>query len=261
VTLTCLAFQSYPNLKIIVSDQTEEPAAFEASEVKAVERLLSLRGHETLFLEHLPRKGVAENRQFLLEQATSPLVLYMDDDLMLDGTLVERLVDAIEEEGCGFVGSAVIGLSYMEDVRPHEQEIELWEGPVRPETVLPESPAWDRYRLHNAANLQHAAERLRLGPGNSRKYRVAWIGGCVMYDRAKLEAVGGFSFWRQMPPHHAGEDVLAQLRVMARFGGCGLIPSGVYHQELPTTVPDRRFDAPRQLSIFEDEAPHADAID
>lgn len=42
-------------------------------------------------------------------------------------------------------------------------------------------------------------------------------------------------------------DVLAQLRVMARFGGAGLIPSGPYHQELPTTVTDRRCDAPPVL--------------
>jgi hypothetical protein len=37
---------------------------------------------------------------------------------------------------------------------------------------------------------------------------------------------------------------------MARDGGCGLIPSGVYHQELPTTVTDRRADAPRVLPLF-----------
>ncbi len=44
-------------------------------------------------------------------------------------------------------------------------------------------------------------------------------------------------------------DVLAQLRVMARFGGCGLLPSGVYHQELPTTVVERRVDAPKLLPV------------
>jgi hypothetical protein len=41
--------------------------------------------------------------------------------------------------------------------------------------------------------------------------------------------------------------VLAQLRVMARFGGCAVIPSGAYHLELPTTVPRRDCDAPRLL--------------
>jgi hypothetical protein len=78
-------------------------------------------------------------------------------------------------------------------------------------------------------------------------YRVAWVGGCTLYDTAKLRAAGGFDFWAQLPDEHAGEDVLAQLRVMERFGGCGLIPTRVYHQELPTTVANREVDAPKAL--------------
>src|SRR5581483_10341721 len=106
---------------------------------------------------------------------------------------------------------------------------------------------WHRHRLHNAANLLHVARRLGLDARRPRTYRVAWVGGCVLYDAAKLRAVGGFEFWRELPVDHCGEDVVAQLRVMERFGGCGLVPSGAYHQELPTTVPDRRVDAPRVL--------------
>jgi hypothetical protein len=60
-----------------------------------------------------------------------------------------------------------------------------------------------------------------------------------MYDTAKLRNVGGYSFWQQLPKEHSGEDVLVQLRMMKRYGGCGLIPSGVYHQELPTTIANR----------------------
>jgi hypothetical protein len=59
--------------------------------------------------------------------------------------------------------------------------------------------------------------------------------------------VGGFSWWTKLPAEHCGEDVLAQLRVMQRHGGCGVLPSGAYHQQLPTTVEDRRCDAPRVL--------------
>jgi hypothetical protein len=70
-----------------------------------------------------------------------------------------------------------------------------------------------------------------------------------MYDRGKLCAVGGFGFWRQLPVEHCGEDVLAQQRVMARYGGCGLLPSGIYHQELPTTLKDRRVNAPKVLGL------------
>jgi hypothetical protein len=77
----------------------------------------------------------------------------------------------------------------------------------------------------------------------------SWVGGCALYDVDKLRRAGGYSFWRQLPRQHCGEDVLAQLRVMAQFGGCGLIPSGAFHQELPSTVPDsdRQADAPLLL--------------
>lgn len=106
-------------------------------------------------------------------------MLFLDDDLILEPYVVGATRAALQEEGCGFVGRAVIGLSYVDDVRSQEQHI---------------------------------------------------------------------SFWKELGPRHAGEDVLAQLRVMARYGGCGLLPSGVHHQELPTTVEDRRIDAPRVLS-------------
>lgn len=66
------------------------------------------------------------------------------------------------------------------------------------------------------------------------KYKIAWISGCILYDTAKLRRLGGFSFWRDLPMEHCGEDVLVQLQLMAHYGGCGLIPSAAYHQELPT---------------------------
>jgi hypothetical protein len=36
---------------------------------------------------------------------------------------------------------------------------------------------------------------------------------------------------------------------MKRYGGCGLIPSGAYHQEAATTVTNRNFDIPRELAL------------
>jgi hypothetical protein len=70
-----------------------------------------------------------------------------------------------------------------------------------------------------------------------------------MFDTAKLRSAGGFDFWRELPAEHCGEDVLAQLRVMERYGGCGLIPSGAYHMEVPTTIPMREIDAPKVLPV------------
>jgi hypothetical protein len=40
-------------------------------------------------------------------------------------------------------------------------------------------------------------------------------------------------------------DGPAQLRVMARFGGCGIVPSGARHMALPTTIARREVDAPK----------------
>lgn len=250
VTLTSLCAQTYRDFRIVISDQTETSDVFATGEVQAALRVLQAQGHPIALHKHLPRRGIGEQRQFLLDQATAPYVLYLDDDLILEPWLIQNLMQTIQQQGCGFVGSGLIGLSFRDDVRPQQQQIEFWDGPVQPELVESGTPAWERYRLHNAANLYHLQQRLQLRPDQIRPYRVAWVAGCVLYDRVKLRAVGGFEFWRQLPPNHCGEDVLAQLRVMARFGGCGILPSGAYHQELPTTIPDRSQDAPQLLATL-----------
>ncbi|MCD6674111.1 MAG: DUF4254 domain-containing protein [Burkholderiaceae bacterium] len=247
VTLTSLLAQTASPLRIVVSDQGEMHPVQAQGETQAVARILRARGHRVEMLRHLPRRGLAEQRHFLLEQARAPYVLFLDDDVVVEPDLVARLHATLVEQGCGFVGSALIGLGFAGDRRPHEEAIEFWDGPVEPETVTPDSPAWQRHRLHSAANLWHLQTRLALDAKRQRLYRVAWVGGCVLFDARKLRAAGGFSFWPELPIEHCGEDVLAQLRVMKRFGGCAVIPSGAYHQELPTMVPRREFDAPRLL--------------
>lgn len=255
VTLAGLTAQTFRDFRVIVSDQTAGAGACDAGETLAALRVLAAHGHSVETHRHLPRRGMAEQRDFLLSRATAPYVLYLDDDLILESDVVERMLRAIGEEDCGFVGCAVIGLSYADDFRPQEQDIEFWHGRVSPEEVHPGSPAWERYRLHNAANLWHVEQRLRLARGEQFKYKVAWVGGCVMYSAAKLRNCGGFGFWRELPAEHCGEDVLAQLRVMAQYGGCGLIPSGVYHQELKTTLPNREVDAPKVLDVAQVSRP------
>ena len=181
---------------------------------------------------------MAEQRQFLLEQAKSPYVLFLDDDLLLEPEVIGRMMETIRQEGCGFVGMAPIGLSHIDDVRPHQQDIALWDGPVHPEPYTFETVPWKRHKVHNAANPYHLS--LQFGGNGVVRYKVAWVGACVLYDRAKLIDVGGYSWWPDLPPEHCGEDVLAQLLVLSKYGGCGILPSGVYHLELPTLVTDRR---------------------
>jgi GT2 family glycosyltransferase len=244
VTLATLGAQDWPLLRIVVSDQTEGDSALARPEVVAVLRYLRARGCKLLTWRHLPRRGMAEQRAFLLAQARSRYCLFVDDDVILEPDLVSRLHATIAEHGCGFVGSAVHGLSYQGQSRPHEERIAFWDGKVEPETVGPAGPAWERHRLHSAANLFHVQARMRLNAQASRPYRVAWIGGCVLFDTAKLRAAGGFDFWPRLPPEHCGEDVFAQLRLMSRDGGCGIVPSGAYHMELRTTVASRGVNAP-----------------
>ena len=253
VTLTSLAAQTLPAFRVVVSDQSERPdlpdGAVGTAAVRTPLRLLTARGREVETHRHLPRRGLAEQRQFLLDQASARYALFLDDDVLCEPDLLERLLAVLLEQQCGFVGMPLVGLSHLDDVRPHQQAIEPWDGPVEPERIVPGDERWARHHLHSAANAWHVQERLRLKPSSPLLYKVAWIGGCVLYDVAKLRAVGGFEFWRQLPSTHCGEDVLAQLRVMAVYGGCGVLPTGAFHQQLPTTVPDRSQDAPYLLPV------------
>ncbi|MBD0317046.1 MAG: glycosyltransferase [Thermoleophilia bacterium] len=249
VTLAGLVGQSERDFRVVVSDQSEEDASTDGAEANALVRILFARGQEVVVHRRRWRRGMAEQRQFLLDRARSPFVLFLDDDVLLLPDALELLLEAIEEERCGFVGFGLVGASFADDVRRDEEEIAFWDGPVRPERVRPGDLAWERHRLHNAANLLHLERRLGARLNGGRRYKVAWIGGCVLYDVEKLRAAGGFGFWRELPREHAGEDVLAQIRVMERFGGCGLLPSRAYHQELATTVRERSVDAPRVLPV------------
>lgn len=244
VTLAGLAAQDGPSFGVIISDQTKPGPTWEQPSAAAMVRVLQAQGRPVRLEHHLPRRGMAEQRDFLLGLAEAPLVLFLDNDVWLEPGMLARLTAALREAGCGFVGSAVQGLSYLDDVRPEEQRpFELWDGPVQPERIRRSDEAFRRWTLHNAANLAHIAARLRIPSGSPRLYRVAWVGGCVLFDRQALLDCGGFAFWKDLPPAHAGEDVVAQLRVMERYGGAGLIPSGAVHLEAPTTVTDRSTEA------------------
>lgn len=243
LTLLSLIWQSFRDFRVIISDQGERAESVSAPVVKAVLRLLKAKGQKVQIHSCTARRGVAANRDFLLSASDAEYCLFLDDDLIIEPDLAGRLAQAMKEERCGFVGSAPIGLSFIADVRPQEQAIEFWEGRVSPEKILPGTPQWQRHKLHNAANIFHLQNRLGLAGKNQRKYKVAWIGSCVLFDSAKLRDCGGFGFWKRLPEDSCGEDVYAQIQVMAKYGGCGLIPSGVYHQELSTTIPRRESNA------------------
>lgn len=245
-TLLGLALQTQDalrGLRVVISDQSDGEGPMGSAEVIAAIRLMQSKGIGVQYHRHLPRRGMAEHRAFLLSQVMAPHCLFLDDDVFMESDLIARLMLAMAQHQCGFVGSALHGLSFLHDCRPHQQAIEFWDGKVQPETVCPKSAAWQRHHLHSAANLYHVQRQYKQGYRGTRVYKVAWVGGCVLFDTNKLRSAGGFDFWSELPRDHCGEDVLAQLRVMARDGGCAIFPSGAYHMELPTTVQHRTVDA------------------
>jgi GT2 family glycosyltransferase len=255
-TLAGLAAQTGVRLRVLVSDQSDGPASYATPAATTLARALRRRGTPVELCRHLPRRGIAEQRSFLLSRATAPAVVFLDDDVWLEPGVLDRLHRALRDLGCGFVAAAMQGLSHLEDRRPDEcVPFEVWDGPVEPETIVKDGSAWARWMLGNAANGVHLAESLGLDLGAAPPperwvaYKIAWAAGCVLFDRTALLDVGGFDFWSALPPDAHGEDVLVQLRVMARRGGAGILPSGAYHQQSPTSIPARSASAVDLLSL------------
>lgn len=243
MTLSGVAAQTVPDLQVVVSSQGRHRAE-DSPVARAAGRVIEARGG-TVEWHHREPRGIAEQRHFLLARAEAESVLFLDDDVFMEPWVVERLLSVLETERCGFAGAFPAGLTFLNDVRPEQQAIEPWEGPVRPEVVEKDGHGWERWHLHRAANLYHVARKLALPPGEFLRYKVAWIAACVLYSREKLLEVGGVSFWTRLPLYHKAEDVVVQNLLMRRFGGCGVVPSGTYHAEVETTTfsPEGAVDA------------------
>src|SRR3954470_8075041 len=127
VTLTSLYYQSDASFDIVIADQSDDNALELDQSIQTIKRLLEIKGHRVSIIKNLPPRGMAQQRQFLLDHSTSKYSLFLDDDLILDPFVVKNMQRVLDEKEIGFVGCAVIGLSYKNDIRPHQQEIELWD--------------------------------------------------------------------------------------------------------------------------------------
>lgn len=232
MALCGVAAQTVVDLQVVVSSQGRYRA--ENSPVaRAVGRVISARGGSIEWHHREPR-GIAEQRHFLLGRAETDPVFFLDDDVYMEPFVIENLLCVLELEKCGFVGAFPVGLTFVDDVRPEQQKIELWEGPVRPEVIEKDGPGWERWHLHRAANLYHVAQKL--DPVRFLRYKVAWISACILYSKEKLLEVGGFSFWEELPRYHKAEEIVVQNLLMRRYGGCGIVPTGTYFSEVATTT-------------------------
>jgi GT2 family glycosyltransferase len=255
VTLAGLLSQDL-SARLVLADQTPGSSSVEQPEIASLLSVMRLRGWE-VEVDHRqgPGRGVTEQRQHLLDRARRTYLLMLDDDVLLERWVLRQLIEAMDVLGCGFVGMAHAAASYLDDVRPAELEtFELWPGGrVEPERIRKGDPAWERWRLHNAANVAHLLDRLPPGALDARgwaAYKVAWVAGCVLFRTDALRDVGGYGFWADLPHNLRGEDVVTQLQVAEQFGGAGLLPSGAWHLELPTSIEDRGVDA--YTAVLED---------
>ena len=82
-TLAGLAAQSGVAFRIVVSDQSDDAPSFDTPSADTLVRALRRRGTDVELLQNLPRRGIAEQRAFLLSRATADAVLYLDDDVWL----------------------------------------------------------------------------------------------------------------------------------------------------------------------------------
>jgi glycosyltransferase involved in cell wall biosynthesis len=171
MTLSGIASQSLRNLHVIIADQSQHPAEH-SQEVRSLLRVIEARGRSIEYHCRPPIHGIAEQRDFLLNRATAQNVLYLDDDVFMEPWVIEKLLEVLQSERCGFVGAFPAGLSHRDDVRPQQQIVEYWEGSVQPEAIDPASPQWERWQLHRAANHYHVSQSLN--PGEFRLYKVAY---------------------------------------------------------------------------------------
>jgi hypothetical protein len=244
VVLACLLGQTWTDFDVIISDQTESAEPYlDSIEIATLVRALRWHGHDVTLIRNLPRRGMAQQRHRLLCASRAPYVHFLDDDVVLEPRVMERMLEVLCAEGCGFVGAPATGLEHLHDERPHQQVIDVWDGPVTPEPFDERYTAFERHVINNAANPLHLEQRL-VQDGTPVRYKVSWVGGAnVLYDREKLVAVGGFSWWERLPREHAGEEVVAQWLLIRKYGGCGILPAGTYHLGLPTNVVDRTSNA------------------
>src|SRR2546430_8661404 len=169
-TLSGLAAQDH-GFGVVVSDQADGAPAWEHPAVAGLVRILRHQGRRVELWRNLPRRGLAQQRAFLLDRSTATYVLFLDDDVWLEPGSVARMVTAIGELGCGFVGNFPHGLSFVDDHRlEQEKAYQEWPGRPHPERIGPRGPRWRRADLHAAANLLHVQQRLDPAPRQWRAH-------------------------------------------------------------------------------------------
>jgi GT2 family glycosyltransferase len=95
-TLSGLAAQTLTDPRVVVADQSDEPAN-DSHVIQALTRLIEARGGAVEWHVRPQVHGIAEQRDFLLSQARADAVLYLDDDVFVGPDVIARLLRVLRE--------------------------------------------------------------------------------------------------------------------------------------------------------------------
>ncbi len=95
MTLGGVAAQTAHDVRVIVADQSDHPVADDPV-VQTLGRVIEERGGAVEWHHRPPLHGIAEQRDFLLRQATAETVLYLDDDVLMETWVLERLLTILD---------------------------------------------------------------------------------------------------------------------------------------------------------------------
>jgi GT2 family glycosyltransferase len=73
ITLTSLYYQSEKEFDVIIADQSPNDDLETDNSVQTIVRLFETQGNHVTILKNLPRRGMAQQRQFLLEHSQDTL--------------------------------------------------------------------------------------------------------------------------------------------------------------------------------------------
>lgn len=119
VTLAGLAAQAEPAFAVVISDQSTGSPGWEHPAAAAMVRVLQAQGPSLTLLRHLPCRGLAEHRQFLLDHSTAEKCLFLDDDVWLEPGALERF------GGAGILPSGAVHLESPTTVT--ERQVEAYD--------------------------------------------------------------------------------------------------------------------------------------
>ena len=201
--------------------------------VKTLGRVIEERGGAVEWHHRPPLHGIAEQRDFLLRQATAETVLYLDDDVLMEpwvssgysrfskmrgAALWERF-----PQGCHIatIGDPISRRSTSGRIRCYRRLLNWRAGSGSAGSCTGRRTS---ITLPIRCLLDHGgATRSPGSPPASSTIGASWRPWGLLV----LAAAAALSL---------REEVLVQNLLMRRWGGCGMVPSGTYYSQVPTTV-------------------------